>query len=384
MVRFGTPLGPVSLPTPVEENGRHPADALTAAISKLLDSSSCYVAFSGGCDSSLVLCAATTACRAVGHNDPIPVTYRYSAPETDESGYQEAVVRHLGLNDWIKLDLGIDADLLSPSTCDELLTGGAMWPPAPLTRAKALRGLGGGLWLSGEGGDAVFGPRRVSYAERAVHTWLRRPHRPPWGLLRRGLGELAPRRLRIRSAEADYTRNYGAEWLDADLRQRYFRDAAVLVASEPLLPSRWYGHYLSLPSVRIGHESLRAFKSGLGLRWQAPLVDREFLGALSGALSWHEYRGRRHLLRALFSELLPAQIIDRRTKVAFNTALFGPYTRKFAAEWSGEGTPAGVDSEWLKLHWQSSQVFAGTAPLLHHVWLARQRAQSTHPGSRCG
>ena len=370
-------------PKQIETNGLHPADALTRVITGLLDDSPCYVAFSGGCDSSLVLGAATAACRATGHPDPIPVTYRYSAPDTDESSFQEAVVRRLGLGEWTKLDFGVDGDLLSPSTCEELLIGGPMWPPAPLSRARALRGLAAGLWLSGEGGDEVLGPRRTSYADRALRMWAQRPYRPPASLLRAGIVELAPRPLRVRAAEHALARNYRADWLDADLRRRYFRDSATLAASEPLRPARWFGHYLSRPSVKVGHAAIRAFKARLGLRWEAPLVNPQFLGALAGTVRWHEYRGRRHLLRTLFSDLLPDEIIDRRTKVAFNSAFFGPYTREFAKGWDGTGTPAGVKGEWLKSHWQSDQISAGTAPLLHHVWLATQQSSSALGGARC-
>src|SRR5205814_6779919 len=113
------------------------------------------------------------------------------------------------------------------------------------------------------------------------------------------------------------------------------------------------------------------------------LVDREFLGSLSGSVGWRQYRGRQHLLRMFFADLLPAEIIDRSTKVAFNSALFGPYTREFAERWDGTGTPAGVNGEWLKHHWQSANVSAGTAPLLHYVWLASEGSRQTLDGARC-
>jgi len=304
------------------------------------------------------------------------VTYRFTAPETDERDFQESVVRHLGLREWITFDLGEDGDFLSPTTCSQLLAGGPMWPPAPLTRAGALRGLDGGLWLTGEGGDEVLGPRRVSYAVRAARSPRRR-------VLSRAVRELGSKAMRIRATEAEFHAHYRAEWLEPDIRRHYIRDAAALSAAEPLRPREWFGHYLARPAVKVGHEALRAFKSEFGLRWEAPLVDPFFLGALSGSVRWHEYRGRRHLLRTLFNDLLPAAIVERRGKVAFNSALFGPYTREFAARWDGTGAPEGVNGEWLKRHWQSGDVSAGTAPLLHHVWLATQRRRSTRDGARC-
>jgi asparagine synthase (glutamine-hydrolysing) len=384
LTRFGMPLAPRSPPVPVEPNSVPPVAALQRAIAReLSDGSPCYVAFSGGCDSSLVLSAATVACRAMGVADPVPVTYRYADEQSDERDFQELVVRRLGLQEWVKFDFGIEADFLSPDTCAELTTMGPLWPPAPLTRARALRTLDSGVWLTGEGGDAVLGPRRLSHLDVAIGMWSRRPAHPPVRRLRRGLLELAPRPLRGRSATAACVRSYGAEWLHPDLRQDYLRRVGELDASEPLRPSLWFGHYLARPHVTIGHASLQAFKARFGLRWVAPLVDQEFLGSLRGGLGWRDYRGRRHLLRSFFSELLPDEIIERRSKATFNTALFGPYTRAFAARWEGTGAPAGVDAEWLKQHWVSDAVSAGTAPLLHHVWLASEGGRAPDLGEPC-
>jgi asparagine synthase (glutamine-hydrolysing) len=345
---------------------------LQRAITGHLRDAPCYVAFSGGCDSSLVLSAATRACRAAGVADPVPVTYRYATPAADERDYQELVVRHLGLREWVTFDLGADADFLGPDTCAELERHGAMWPPAPLTRARALRTLEPGVFLTGEGGDAVLGPRRSSHLVRALRRWAHRPSRPPGALLRDAAVELAPRPVRVRAATAALATDYGAQWLEPDLRQRYLRAAAALDAAEPWRPSQWFAEYLARPGVTIGHRSLRAFKARLGLQWEAPLVDREFLGSLRGSLCWHDYRGRSHLLRTLFADLLPDAIIERRTKASFNTALFGPFTRAFAARWDGTGAPPGVDAEWLQQHWLSPSPSAGTATLLHHVWLAAE------------
>jgi hypothetical protein len=102
---------------------------------------------------------------------------------------------------------------------------------------------------------------------------------------------------------------------------------------------------------------------------------------MAGTVRWHEYRGRRHLLRELFADLLPAAIVERRGKVGFNNAFFGVHTRAFAERWDGTGTPEGVDARWLKDHWQSSTVSAGTAPLLHHVWLASERRRDKANGA---
>jgi asparagine synthase (glutamine-hydrolysing) len=167
-------------------------------------------------------------------------------------------------------------------------------------------------------------------------------------------------------------REASTPWLDESFAVGY-RDVLARVAlAEPLRPALWYDYYLSRPSVQIGHASLRAFKARHGLQWEAPLVDRRFLGSLKASVSWHGYRGRRHLLHTFFPDL-PPEILDRRSKASFNSALFGEHTRAFAEQWNGDGVPEGVNAEWLKEHWQSAHVSARTASLLHHVWLAVHR-----------
>ena len=74
----GMPLGsgaPVTLPA----SGLEPAVALAQACLPFLQKGRCWVAFSGGRDSSLVFAAATQAARRAGFEDPIPITYRFPA-----------------------------------------------------------------------------------------------------------------------------------------------------------------------------------------------------------------------------------------------------------------------------------------------------------------
>ena len=82
----------------------------------------CYVTFSGGRDSSAVLAAATALARREGHALPIPVTRVYpDLPDTDESDWQRAVVDHLGLTEWVRLELRDgESDLLGAAARDAL------------------------------------------------------------------------------------------------------------------------------------------------------------------------------------------------------------------------------------------------------------------------
>ena len=119
----------------------------------------CGVAFSGGRDSSAVLAVATHVARRDGLPDPVPITRVFpEAPATDETEWQELVVRHLGLRDWIRLQLTDELDLLGPLATPRLREHGVLWPPTlhgdiPLLEPVAQ----GGSLIDGEGGDEVFG-----------------------------------------------------------------------------------------------------------------------------------------------------------------------------------------------------------------------------------
>src|SRR4051812_12896773 len=86
-----------------------PRMAFEAAVRPLLDRSPCLVSFSGGRDSSAVLAVATAIARREGLPLPVPVTHRFpSAALTQETEWQEQVIGHLGLTDWVRIDAAGD------------------------------------------------------------------------------------------------------------------------------------------------------------------------------------------------------------------------------------------------------------------------------------
>jgi asparagine synthase (glutamine-hydrolysing) len=367
---FGVPLTSAAPVPSIRARRAAPAVALEQSIADLLDDGPCYVAFSGGADSSLVLSAAVVVCRRHGHADPIPVTYRYAnAARTDEREYQEAVVRELGLRDWTVLELA-DTDLVGPQATELLVEHGPLFPASAFATAAALRGLSPGLFLTGEGGDDVLGPRRWTAANHAARSLIRDRKLPPLRFARGALRGLVPAALRAGSTFADIDTAYAPDWLKAKSRRRLVEKAVVLEAREPLTPVRWLRYHLSLPWVSIGTHNLRALHDAVGFRWEAPLLSPSLLGALAGSTSWWEYRGRSALLHRHFGELLPAAVVERSTKALFGDVLFGPHTKAFARAWSGEGAPAGVDAERLRSIWLGEDPHIGTALLLQHCWLA--------------
>ena len=134
----------------------------------------CFVAFSGGRDSSAVLALATRAARRHGLPDPVPVTERFPGLQDPEDDWQELTVRHLGLKEWIRKDGDSNSDLLGPASREFLRRYGVVWPAtisANLGLAAVARG---GVLLTGEGGDGVWATYRVRAARRLLK---RRPSR---------------------------------------------------------------------------------------------------------------------------------------------------------------------------------------------------------------
>ena len=115
-----------SLPDP---DGSTPLRALQQELLPALLRPPCMVSFSGGRDSSAVLAAAVALARREGLPPPIPVTNVFpEAPDTDEHHWQERVVRHLGLTDWVRLQHTDGLDLLGPYAQRVLQRHGLLWP----------------------------------------------------------------------------------------------------------------------------------------------------------------------------------------------------------------------------------------------------------------
>ena len=319
-----------------------------------------------------MLSAATRVCRRIGVADPVPVTYRYPGVDpTDERAYQELVIRWLGIQDWEIVEFGADADCLAPLATESLSVTGLVWPVTVHFRATVYARLGAGVLLTGEGGDEVLGLRRSSWVAEAARHIVKGRHVPPARVRREVMRSLAPRAQRGRWLVEEIEEGYSPVWLVDDLRRDLIRRVALLQAEEPLRPSQWASYHLSMPNVWVGTHNVVTFAARFGLRWEAPLLSPEFMGALRGNVRWWEYRGRDILLRHHFADLLPPEILERRTKALFGDAYFGPYTREFARQWDGGGMPVGVDTEWLKDHWTNAEsIHAGTAMLLQSAWLA--------------
>ena len=181
---------PGRLPTlPRLAPGTAPRAELEAAILPALRRSPCLVSFSGGRDSSAVLAVAVAVARREGLQAPIPVTHRFpAAAGTDESAWQEKVITHLGLDDWLRVELSSELDAVGPVATSVMERHGLLWPCNTYFHDPIFEAASGGAVLTGIGGDEAF---MGSPWDRAVSVLQGRVRPVPRDILRVGFA-LAP------------------------------------------------------------------------------------------------------------------------------------------------------------------------------------------------
>ena len=152
------------------------SEVLAATILPLLHRPPCCVSFSGGLDSSIILATATDLALRQGLPLPIPVTLRFpGVASAMEDTWQELVISHLRLSDWVKLDFTSELDALGPIARPALRRFGILTPPNWYLHQPMIQAATGGSLLTGIGGDEIF-------RSRGELWWLVR--RPPWCRLR--------------------------------------------------------------------------------------------------------------------------------------------------------------------------------------------------------
>lgn len=373
----GFPLGGGSF-LPMHGQGwlrpTRPAPALAAFESVVLEALQrppCVVQFSGGRDSSAVLAVAADLARRHGLPLPVPQTIVFPGEkEAGEDDWQELVVGHLGLTDWVRQDAGEDADLLGPSAEAVLLRHGVIWSPVLATRFRHMEVAVGGSLISGEGGDEVLGPRRPANISALLHV---RGVRTAARLGKRSLGDIAPKAVRTDRWKRRLAANLGLQWLRPDGREDFLLRSAQQWTSEPLAWPSAVQWITSCRHVSLGLANMTALAAEAGAAFYAPFLDPRFVGALAGAFGPLGPPGRTAAMRALFGQLLPDQLVSRRTKAVFTLPAWGPRTREFVSGWDGAGVDTSlVDVDALRRHWAEPRPSAMTFCLLHVAWLASQ------------
>ena len=356
--------------SPIDEPIPGPRAALEREILAALRRPPCGVSFSGGRDSSAILAVAVDLARREGLPAPIPITKVFpDAPETDESTWQELVIGHLGVEDWVRLTLHDELDLVGPLATSLLVRYGAVWPPLLHSNMPMLEVVRGGSLLTGEGGDEVLGvdAHRIAPITRMIRTPLavRRRHVVPIA------ESIAPARWRARQ-----------QLNDPDADQRWLRPPAVEVLRQIVLEEerrKPLGFAASVRSWRLergvdlAEQNEQLLASEYDVALIQPLAGHPVIEALArdgGRLG----RGFRTTnLRRLVGDLLPDAVLTRTSKVDFDTTFMTHPTSEFAERWSGEGLDAElVDVELLRDIWRSDERPGLSDPLLQAAWLATE------------
>jgi hypothetical protein len=323
----------------------------------------CVVAFSGGRDSAGLLAAAARAARGHGLPLPIPATYRFPGmPDADENAWQDMVVRHIGLGDWVRVDITDELDLVGPVAAPLLRRHGPVWPPNSHFGLLLAPHARGGTFVTGVGGDELLSPS--AYEAARVLSGRRRP-RP--GDVRGVASVIAPAPLRAWRARHEIA---PLPWLRPDAAAAHARTRA----RESLQPL-WWGksvtHKWWRSRERLALRASIAAACGDDVTVEHPFMDPDFLSAVAGALWRLGFPTRPRAMELLFGDALPKEVRHRPDKAVFFGPFVNRHSRAFIAGWDGTGVEeALVDVEALRASWMADQVDARSYALLQSAWLA--------------
>ena len=347
-----------------------PLRALENAVLPALRRPPCLVSFSGGRDSSAVLAVATATARRSGLPLPIPATNVFPrAPATDEFEWQERVVSHLGLDDWVRLEHDDELDCVGPVATDVLRRHGLVFPFNAHFHVPLMRLAAGGSLLTGIGGDEALSPsswsRAVDVLERRVRPQLRDILRVGFAVSPRVVRRQILRRRQLGPAYS---------WLKPAARREFTNAWVAQAAAEPLAWTDHIDWVRRLRYLRIGLGGLRLLAADDNVQISHPFLDRGFANALAALPREERFSGRTAAMQALFATLLPGEILERSSKTGFDEAFWAKPSRTFAATWDSHGVDEQlVDPEALALEWASPEPDPRSFLLAQAVWLAQEQ-----------
>lgn len=358
----GFPHGREAVPEP--QPVEHPRLELERAVREALLRPPCLVAFSGGRDSSAVLALATHIARSEDLALPVPLVLEYPGDErAGEREWQDRVLAHLGLVAE-RVDGRAGRDLLGVEGQAALRRYGVVWPPVYHDKLALLALCRGGTLMTGDGGDEVLGPQRLT----PLTVALRRGRRAGRRMWIAGARSISPAAIRAWEAARSFQPR---PWLKPSV-QAQVRDLVVAdVRSTPLHWGRAVRAWRYTRSTTLGVHGFSVVCSNEGVRLCQPFLDVRVVDAIAGAFGPWGTNGRGDALQRLVGDLLPRSVIYRPGKATFNSVTFGPVTRAFLQAWDGTGLPADlVDAKALREEWQREVPSATTVALAQAAYLA--------------
>ncbi|MEA2828066.1 MAG: hypothetical protein QOG43_2505 [Actinomycetota bacterium] len=370
-------LEPGAPPLPPPVPGLSPRGALEAEVLDALRHPPCLVTFSGGRDSSAMLALATSVARKEGLALPLPVTLRFPLVDTShEADWQAQVIRHLDLDDWVRLDLDDEIDCVGPLAREMFDRHGLLWPFNAHFLLLPLRAAAGGSLVTGIGGDEVLSPS--DRLQTTLALTRRRPLRRRD--FRRVLGAVAP--TVVRKAVLRRQPAPGFPWLRPAADREY---AGKLVAYDAAAPLRWDGqirrHFWPSRYVQVARSSFAAMAAGEGTRVVHPFMEPSVLAAFAGDGGMVGFVSRDEAMRTLFGDLLPEDVLTRSSKAMFDGAFWNRHCREFASAWDGSGVDLDiVDPNALAATWATDPPDARSYLLLQSAWLGQRDRSGTGRG----
>jgi hypothetical protein len=357
---FGTAARTSPTPQHVPED---PLAALGEALVPALTRAPCFVSFSGGRDSSAVLAAAVAVARREGLPLPIPATNLFpGAARSSEAEWQELVVGHLGLDDWVRLELRDELDCVGPLAKGILERHGLLWPFNVHFHAPLLELAAGGTLLTGVGGDELFG---TSHWAKAAAV-LSGASRPTPRDVARVLVAVAPYPARRAVVRGRYPGDTRLSWLTDRANVELRRRSADDLANEPLRWSDRWRWWHERRETEIGLRSLELIAQDSGAKIAHPLTDSAFALSVARLAAARRLHDRTSVLQGVFSPLLPAALLERTSKAAFGSVFFGPASRSLAEAAVDElGGLEPVDGAALREAWSREAPDAHSFLLLH-------------------
>ena len=347
------------------ESGADPVSELERALAAAVSKPPCYIAFSGGRDSSVLLALATRVARREGFDDPVPLTMRFDeVPEGEESAWQFDVMNHLRLKEWKLLRQGRDVDLIGEEWRRSLNENGLQWPPSAHGLLPLQRAARGGSFVHGDGGDQVF----AGWSRAAIHDAIARRRRfrlrDTRGLIRAYAPERLRQKIETRLAPTP------APWLISSGRRVWARHQGRAHAAEPRTWPEFLRWTRQERATCLMLETLERQTRHAGAELFTPFWDPAFLSSLGRWGGRLGRGGRTALMMPLFRDLLPEHVLRRSTKAHFTRAFFNEPTRQFAREWDGPVPESAVVlREPLRRAWLSDLPPNTSAMLLQASWL---------------
>jgi asparagine synthase (glutamine-hydrolysing) len=355
--------------SPLTGTSQDVRDALEQAVLPALRRPPCLVAFSGGVDSSAVLAAAVETARKHDLPLPIPATNRFPRiPEVDESHWQELVVDTLRLEDWLRIDIDDELDLVGPLAAPGLRRHGVVWPPNAHFLSPVIHRAGIGSVITGIGGDELFTPT----TDRAAWV-LSRQLRPRSSDIREIGKLLAPAVVR----RAVISRQLSAPgWLSPE-GQRLWGEALARELSGAT--SLWWGRSVlrSWWPSRNREAVIRSIQglAGDGVLVLHPFMNQDFVAQLTASHWRTGFRSRAEAIQFVLGDSVPTSVRRRTDKAAFFHPFVNKHSRALIERWDGTGVDDGlVDVELLREAWTAREVDGRSYSCLQSAWLAEQQS----------